>query len=219
MSLTASEQERLLESFRTFLEQEEEPIAPEDPVDLATLLGELAALKNEIRLESRQFKSAMADMRALTQGLQDDNARLVRDLERSREQSRETQRQSVRPLLLTLIDLHDRLSASHAAACAPVEQSWLARRFAGEGRRIEGLAEGLGLILSRLEDALSEQEVRAMALEGRPLDPRIARAIGVEQHTDQPDGIVLRAVRRGYHHEDSVLRLAEVIVNKKENSA
>ena len=63
--LDDAEKERLVEDFRACLEQWEEEGAEDDqPVDLRTLLGEMAALKNEVRLESRQFKSALDELNA-----------------------------------------------------------------------------------------------------------------------------------------------------------
>jgi hypothetical protein len=56
-------------------------------VDLATLLGEMAVLKNELRLQSRQFKNTLDELRLFGNDLRQHGERLQRDLDRAREQA------------------------------------------------------------------------------------------------------------------------------------
>ncbi|TCG03248.1 hypothetical protein BZM27_49880, partial [Paraburkholderia steynii] len=90
--LDVEEKERLVEEFRASLEHweaddEDSNEGPGEPVDLRTLLAEMAVLKNEVRLESRQFKSALEELRSFGETLREHNERLTRDLERAREQA------------------------------------------------------------------------------------------------------------------------------------
>jgi molecular chaperone GrpE len=213
--LDPAEKERLVEEFRACLEQwEEEGEEAGGPVDLRTLLGEMAVLKNEVRLESRLFKSALEELRSFGEALREHNERLVRDLERAREQAAEAQRQAERRLLLGVLDLRDRLQAGADAAAAR-RPSPLARLVPGERRFALALSQGLKLTLERLDELLATHRVRPIDALGQPLDPQRMRAVGVESARDAPDGVVLREARRGFFHGGELLRAAEVIVTKK----
>lgn len=213
--LEDAEKQRLVEEFRTCLEQWEEQDADQgEPVDLRTLLGEMAALKNEVRLESRQFKSALEELKSFGEALRAHNERLARDLERARGEAAEAQRQAERRLLLGMLDLRDRLQAGTDAAAAR-RPSALARLVPGETRFARALSEGLTLTLQRLDELLATHRVRPIDALGQPLDPQRMRAVGVEAAPELPDGVVLREARRGFNHGGELLRAAEVIVNKK----
>ena len=214
--LDDAEKERLVEDFRACLEQWEEEGAEDDqPVDLRTLLGEMAALKNEVRLESRQFKSALDELKSFGEALGAHNERLARDLDRARGDAAEAQRQAERRLLLGMLDVRDRLQAGADAAAAR-RPSALARLVPGETRFARALGEGLTFTLQRLDELLATHRVRPIDALGQPLDPQRMRAVGVETVPEAPDGVVLREARRGFLHGGELLRAGEVIVNKKE---
>jgi molecular chaperone GrpE len=213
--LDDAEKQRLIEEFRTCLEQWEKQDADQgEPVDLRTLLGEMAALKNEVRLESRQFKSALEELKSFGEALRAHNERLARDLERARAEAAEGKLQTERRLLLGMLDLRDRLQAGADAAAAR-RPSALARLVPGETRFARALSEGLTLTLQRLDELLATHRVRPIEALGQPLDPQRMRAVGVEADPEALDGVVLREARRGFYHGGELLRAADVIVNKK----
>ena len=213
--LDDAEKQRLVEDFRVCLEQWEEEAAEDDqPIDLRTLLGEMAALKNEVRLESRQFKSALDELKSFGEALSAHIERLARDLDRARGEAAEAQRQAERRLLLGMLDLRDRLQAGADAAAAR-RPSAFARLVPGETRFVRALSEGFMFTLQRLDELLATHRVRPIDALGQPLDPQRMRAVGVEAAPDAPVGVVLREARRGYYHGGELLRSAEVIVNKK----
>ncbi len=213
--LDDAEKQRLVEEFRTCLEQWEEQDADQgEPVDLRTLLGEMAALKNEVRLESRQFKNALDELKNFGEALREHNERLARDLDRARSEAAEGKLQTERRLLLGMLDLRDRLQAGADAAAAR-RPSALARLVPGETRFARALSEGLTLTLQRLDELLATHRVRPIEALGQPLDPQRMRAVGVEADPEAPDGVVLREARRGFYHGGELLRAADVIVNKK----
>ena len=217
--LDAQEKECLIEEFRACLEQwEEGDEEAGEPIDLRTLLGEMAALKNEVRLEARQFKSALEELRSFGEVLRAHNERLARDLDRARGEAAEAQRQAERRLLLGMLDLRDRLQAGADAAAAR-RPSALARLVPGETRFALALSEGLTLTLQRLDELLVTHRVRPIDALGQPLDPQRMRAVGVEAVPEAPDGMVLREARRGFLLGGELLRAAEVIVNKKATQA
>jgi molecular chaperone GrpE len=216
--MTEFEKDRLIEEFRACLEEWQETSGDDRPVDLHTLLAEMAALKNEIRLESRQFKTMLEEMRQFGEALREQNERLNRDLERQREQSAVEKRQAERSLLLGLLDLRDRLQAGVEAGAAHVP-GFLARRVpavvASETRFAHALAQGQALTLRRVDELLADRQVRPLEAIGQMLDPHRMRAVGVENAPDKPEGRVLREVLRGYYQHGELLRAAEVIVNKR----
>ena len=104
--------DRLVEQFRACLDSSEvESPGDGESIDLLTLLAEMAALKNEVRLQARQFKSALEQMQALSDALRAQNETLTRDLERSRSLAADAKSQAERGLLLGLLELRDRLQA------------------------------------------------------------------------------------------------------------
>ena len=223
--MDAEERERLVDEFRACLDDWVEEADAEDegdaenegdgkpPVDLSLLFTELAVLRNEVRIEARQFKTALDEMRALTELLREQNQRLARDLERAREAAGGSQRQAEGRLLLDMLDVRDRVEAA-VAVFRGYRPSFLARFAPAETRLAQGLGAGIDLTLRRLDDLLVERRVRAVDAVGVALDPNCMRAVGVESHAGHFSGEVLREVRRGYVREGELLRPAEVIVNK-----
>lgn len=215
-SLDAQAKARLIEEFEACLERCEpgDDDATDDPVDLRTLLAEMAALKNEVRLEARQFRTMADELRSAGEALRAQNERLVRDLDRVREQAGDAQRQTEQKLLLALLDLRDRLQAGADAAAAARPRSLFARLMPGATRVARSLGEGTAITLRRLDEVLASYRVRPLEALGQRLDPERMRAVGVESAPGVAEGVVLRELRRGYMHGGELLRAAEVIVGK-----
>ena len=111
--------ESLLADFRTWLEQAAHADLPEptddppQPVDLATLLGQFVALRHEVNLQTRSSRAMQEQntetLRQLTEALELLQNRLEPDAKaEEREQS-----ERLRPLLKTLVDVHDALALAH----------------------------------------------------------------------------------------------------------
>ncbi len=206
-----------MEQFRACLDGGEENLADDgETLDLRTLLAEMAALKNEVRLQARQFKTALEQTQALSDALREHNDRLLRDLERSRSLAADAKTQSVRGLLLGLLELRDRLQAGLDAQAA-WRPSPIKRLLGGERRFAQSLREGSALTLQRLDELLASHRVRSIAAVGQALDPQNMHAVGVEWAPQVAEGVVLREPRRGFYQGSELLRAAEVIVNKKGN--
>jgi molecular chaperone GrpE len=207
--------ERLIEQFRACLDSGEDELADEgEPVDLRTLLAEMAALKNEVRLQARQFKTALEQMHSLSEVLREHNQALVRDLERSRLHAADAKAQAERGLLLGLLELRDRLQAGLDAQIA-WRPSPLLRLLGGAQRYARSLREGSALTLQRLDELLASHRVRPIAAVGHALDPQCMHAAAVEWAPEAAEGVVLRELRRGFYQGTELLRAAEVVVNKK----
>ncbi len=224
--LDSEAQERLIDQFRAHLARgsdkgdiegiqgiEAEAKAGE-PIDLSTVLAETAALKNEVRLQARQFKSALEQMQDLSEVLREQNQGLARDLERSRAAAFEAKALAERGLLLGLLELRDRLQAGLEAQTAS-RPTPLLRLFSGTQAYAKSLAEGSALTLQRLDELLASYRVRAITAVGQALDPQNMHAVATEWAPHLAPGLVLRELRRGFYQGNELLRAAEVIVNKK----
>ncbi len=227
--LDPEERDRLVDDFRIGLERAAKNCEPyglregnsvddaQTVVDLATLLSEMAVLKNELRLQSRQFKNTLEELRLFGNDLRQHGERLQRDLDRAREQAASVQGQTERQFLLALLDLRDRLQSGVDAA-GRVPASFLTRLVPAPTRFAASLAEGQRLTLQRLDDLLASHGVRSLQVLGEALDPHRMRVVGVEaasEATNVADGTVLREVQRGFLHEGKLLRVAQVIVSRK----
>ena len=218
------QKERLIDEFRTCLDGwdvgDDSPAgqASDPPVDLALLFAELSVLRNEVRVEARQFKGALDDMRAMTELLGEQNRRLSHDLDRARETAGLAQRQTERRLLLDMLEIRDRIAAAVDVVDA-YRPGFLSRLAPAETRLVRSLREGIGLTQRRLDDVLVERRVRAIDAVGGRLDPNKMRVVGVVVDDQRVADEVLSEPRRGYMRDDELLRLADVIVNKREIAA
>ncbi|MDQ2695852.1 MAG: hypothetical protein M3Z21_10855, partial [Pseudomonadota bacterium] len=106
--------EALLAQLRAYLDGlDVEPAAAEEE-DAFSLLAELTALKTEIKRESRQVKDALDQFRAVFSTLESGHEALARELEGRRAAEKALRRETLRPLLLQLLELRDRLEAGLA---------------------------------------------------------------------------------------------------------
>ena len=213
--IDAETKERLIEQFRACLDSGVDDCTDAgETLDLRTLLAEMAVLKNEVRLQARQFKTALEQMQALSEALREHSERLLRDLERSRSLAADAKAQAERGLLLGLLELRDRLQAGLDAQAA-WRSSPIQRLLGGERRFAQSLREGSALTLQRLDELLASYRVRSIAAVGQALDPQCMVAVAVEWAPQVAESVVLRELRRGFYQGSELLRAAEVIVNKK----
>lgn len=207
----------LLSRFRAYLDTTEgEPEPPDDQregTDLYTLFVEVAGLRSEVRTESRLVKEALDQFRSVFGTLQASHAALQQELDRARAEARDQGSAALRPLLLDVIDLRDRLIAALkvAAAVRPRWSDRLWRRNASGGAAWQ---EGLRMTLRRLDQVLLDRRVVAVPLVGRPFDPRRARVVATSPDSSVAEGIVIEEVRTGFLWDDQLLRTADVIVSK-----
>lgn len=218
--------EQLLDRFRAYLDKlpEATPVESAETdrrTDLYSLFAALAALKNEVRLESRQVKTALDEFRAVFETLQASQIQLGGELDRARAALPEQRRAALKPVLLELLELRDRLEAG-----LRVLQNYrpaLLARLLGAGRReralLRAITEGQDISLRRLDQILNTQQVAALNAQGQPLDPHTMRAAELDQRPDLANGIVTEELRKGYLWQGELLRLAEVKVNRRPEPA
>lgn len=208
--------DQLMAAFRAYLDRagtlDDPDAAPEAETapDLFTLLAELAALRNEVKLESRQVKSALDEFRSLFDTLRESGARLGEEQERRREQERLADQQGQKDLLLDLLDLRDRLQAGQEQA-RRFRPGWFDGRATGF---IVSMAEGLEMNLRRFDETLARRGVTPLPAVGQPFDPHTMHAAELVNQPARPAGIVVRELRKGFLLHDRLLRPAEVAVNR-----
>ena len=207
----------LIDRFRGYLDMvedgEEPPDDPGETADLFSVLVEMAALRSEVRTESRLVKEALEQFRGVFDSLQASQATLQRELDRARTETRDQAQSALRPLLLDVIDLRDRLVAALTLSAA-ARPRWRDRLWRRDRSGVAAWQEGLRMTLRRLDQVLLDRRVVATQLAGLPLDPRLARAIGTAADSSVAEGTVIKEVRAGFLWDDQVLRTAEVIVSK-----
>ena len=207
----------LIDRFRGYLDivedGEEPPDDPGETADLFSVLVEMAALRSEVRTESRLVKEALEQFRGVFDSLQASQATLQRELDRARTETRDQGQSALRPLLFDVIDLRDRLVAALTLSAA-ARPRWRDRLWRRDRSGVAAWQEGLRMTLRRLDQVLLDRRVVATQLAGLPFDPRLARAIGTAADSSVAEGTVIKEVRAGFLWDDQVLRTAEVIVSK-----
>ncbi|MFL5287032.1 MAG: nucleotide exchange factor GrpE [Rhodopila sp.] len=210
----------LLSRFSAYLDKaEDQPEPPDDPgetADLYAVFVELAGLRSEVRTESRLVKEALDQFRGVFDLLRTSQVTVQQELDRVRSEAHDREYAILRPLLLDVIDLRDRLLAALklVATARPRWSDRLLRRSTPGG---EAWQEGLRMIIRRLDQVLFDRGVVAMQLVGKALDPRRARVVATAPDSSVPTGTVIEEVRTGFLWDDQVLRTAEVIVSKGAN--
>jgi molecular chaperone GrpE len=66
--------------------------------------------------------------------------------------------------------------------------------------------QGLRLTVQKLRDVLTSLGVEPIGAMGARFNPELHEAVGSEESPDQPEGTVMRELRRGYRLHDRVLR-------------
>lgn len=175
-------------------------------VDLRTLLGEMAALKAEVRAQTLAARAGQNDTEKSAEAL-------GRALDRAASREAALQKRvddERRRAALALVDVTDRLEAALATARLPAPR----RLFVRADPRVGAFAEGLELTLRRTVEHLGALGVRRVEVRSRPFEPQCMEAVGTRHEPGQPEGFVLGEVTAGYTDATGTVRTAQVIVNR-----
>ena len=227
--------ERALDDFRRWLDELEEipPAgAEQEPpsCDLHDLFAELAALRQEVRLQNREQSRAgreLANAAARYDAI--DRTTRRRDEELAALERRVARAAEDR-CLLSVLDLRDALVRGRQAARKLRKAGKQASKTAGKqaGRKralrrkpfrrllpaIAGVVDGYELALRRCDRALAGYGVRAVPALGGRFDARTMHAVETRRVADREDGAVVDEFVSGFVRDGEVLRLAEVAVNR-----
>jgi molecular chaperone GrpE len=188
--------------------------ADDETSDLYSVFVEIAGLRNESRAQARLVKDALDQFRAVFETLQSSNAALDRELKEARAGAREQARALLRPLLLDMLDVRDRLAAGLAASAAgPAPRRWAFWRR--ETTAADPWREGMEMTLRRLDRVLADRRVTPIIVIGRPFTPAVARAVATRDDPSVAEGWVVAETRAGFEWEGELLRAAEVVVAKR----
>ncbi len=242
VALTEPGVEKILSDFRHWLADlptAPPPDLPAETVDLATLVRQFTALRQEVNLQTRasrtqleQNAQTLATLTSVVEHLDDEPADPIDVL---------------RPLLKALVDIHDALALAQKQvaktretpaippppsvslslpswtswfglesrireAIAPLEK-WAAARADDQSRALlDSLAVGYSMSLQRLDRALEQHGLERIACVGQPFDPETMEVVEVVRDDSLTASVVLDDIRPGYRHRDQLFRCAQVRV-------
>lgn len=237
MTVREQRKQALIADFIRFLDNQEKQENPENreeralpdfeknpaSVDLFSLFLELTALKTEVKQESRLFKTTVTQIQSLLSQADSHHERLYQAFAQCRQEQRlleQHQRHAVqKPLLLAMVEWRDRLarSMSEVKAALELEQSppsRLRRWWRRHKPKPPGWLEGQHILRRHVDQVLETHDVSVLSVLQHPYDPQTMRAVGFESHPDVPEAWVMKEWRSGFLWQGTVLRPAEVIVNR-----
>lgn len=178
---------------------------------LATVKSAVEAFRG---VEAKESQAAWLAGKGLAEALVDLDEALERgraNIERARRRLLED---SPRQLVSELNELFGRQNWWTRWLCRSYHKAVtdLCRLHAADLHRqiLDSLAEGYGLILSRIQRALKSEQVRRIQCVGTKVDPNTMTVLEVLEDASRPPGQVIEEIRRGYYWRDRVLRFAEV---------
>jgi molecular chaperone GrpE len=107
-------------------------------------------------------------------------------------------------ILLKLLPLYDLLLAAHAHINGAKEE-------AGS----EDVLKGLEMIFKEFTKVFEAEGIRPMEPVGKPYDPMASEILGVEDGTEENDGLVTAELQKGFWYGDKILRPARVKIARK----
>jgi molecular chaperone GrpE len=81
------------------------------------------------------------------------------------------------------------------------------------------IAEGVGMVLRQLKEALSKAGVREVKTQGLAFDPTRHEAVDIVSVPASDDGLIVAEVQHGYLLHERLLRPAKVVVGRAERDA
>jgi len=80
---------------------------------------------------------------------------------------------------------------------------------------VEGITAGLDMVQKQLLDVLAKHGVEPIPALGTPFDPNLHDALMQQPTADQPEGMVVNELSKGYKIRDRVLRPSKVAVSSR----
>lgn len=186
--------------------------------DLFQLFAELSALRQEVRLESRQLKKNLAQSEYAWQQADEklDQTKTAQEslLQEIRRLGLKLgQPDPRRDCIFEFIEIRDKIVES-IHHLEQLKLPWPLRTF-GAKPLIDSLLTGQRGVLRQIDTILAKYEVAPLAAIGQKFDPATMQATGVVDTPAQPDGTVVEELRTGFRAAGKILRVAEVTVNRQ----
>lgn len=116
-------------------------------------------------------------------------------------------------MLIRLLPLYDLLMQAHLHI---VKAQDCNGEMAAPARDI---VKGLEMIFREFSKVFDSEGIRPMEVVGKPYDPMASEIIGIDEGTDENDGLVTAEFQKGFYYGDKVLRPARVKIAKKKAPA
>jgi hypothetical protein len=215
----------VLEDFRQWLDalpdeppdaEEGEEAEPVEDGDLLGVVGEMTALRQEVKLMSRGTGKLSRTLEQVAQDVATNVVPLAEEIRRLDREARVSEtRGTLGPLLLELGDLRECVRDVSAQAARPI-RPWHVSRRLWETFGLERQKELLEVLARRLDSTLERHAVKPIAAEAMPFDARCMTADGVSRSGRVLPGQVSQVVKQGFAVAGGVLRPAHVIVETEE---
>jgi len=181
--------------------------------DLYTLLVEFAALRQEIKLQTRQQRTTLRTHENLSDQLQTISTQFNERIARLDQIHDHTWRRNFEATtVLPFLDVRDSLVRGMAAAKAVTGTRALWRR---PPKGIDAVVEGYAMALRRFDRSLDRLGIQPIETIGHPFNTACMRAVEKRHVANQKPGIVLEEALGGFTRAGEVIRTAEVVVNGK----
>ncbi|MFT4928307.1 MAG: molecular chaperone GrpE [Phenylobacterium sp.] len=196
-----------------------------ETIDLMSLFQVLYVLKNEVKTESRQVKTALDEFKAVFSSLNSNQGYLQKSIDNQQhtiktqqQQLRQQNNQLLKPLLLSLLELCDSLNNGLNAFDQPKPTGWLARFKLPLWQKLQTIKYGQQITLRQLQQVLEQYQVQAIHSVGQTYDPMLMKAVATESNPEKSNNQVITEQLKGYLWQDKLLRLAQVTVNNTTNT-
>ena len=190
------------------------PHAGTSEPDLYTLLRELTALRQEVRLQNREQGKAVREFQEARRHFSEHLTRAEAQALRQAEES--ARAQAVQAWAKTLLPVRDALSRGLHVARSALERrrhSFWRRLWPTNLAAHESLVQGYEMALHRLAQSLEGQGITVLKTVGERFDPSCMTAVETTFDATLPEQYVVHEVASGFMHGSSLIRCAEVIVN------
>ncbi|MBT3265837.1 nucleotide exchange factor GrpE [Candidatus Poribacteria bacterium] len=150
---------------------------------------------------------AVAELEAKVAELREENDKLARSSAFYENRRRNAERQleelrtyGIESFARKMVGVRDSLTRAHEAT-------------SGENAELDGIREGIEMVLKQFDDALTAEGVTPVPGVGEPFDPNVHEALAQQPVDDMPPNHVAAEYQRGYRLKDRLLRPAGVIVS------
>jgi molecular chaperone GrpE len=185
MSETTENKETLEQAAEQVEATTEEQVV-EETVEVDEKEAKIAELEAKLAEQEAQYLRLRADY---------DN--LARRSRLDREASEKYRAQNILTDILPVMDNLDRALAAEANVEEP-----------------SPLFKGVEMVYRQLIDAATREGLEVIEAVGQTFDPNVHQAVMQESDSDQPSGVVLKELQKGYKLKDRVLRPSMVSVNE-----
>ena len=187
--------------------------APPSPeCDLHDLFAELAALRQELRLQNREQSRAGREAARAADRYDAAAERMRRHEDDLAAFEKRVAREAENRCLRSVLEVRDALVRGREAAVELRERP--GGLFRRPPRGVAGVVEGYEMALRRFDRMLSRFGVRRVPATGHPFDSRTMHAMEIRRVEQAEDGVVVDELLGGFTRDGDVLRLADVAVNR-----